>query len=235
MSAYHRHHFTETSLLRTTDAAYRTMDRGEATILVALDISVAFDMIVHSTLLRRLSNTFGVDDVALEWIESYLTGHDQFVKIDSATSQPTPCNCGVPQGSVLGPILFTVYTSPIAKVAEAHGVSQQQYADDTQWHVAVSKLSLTTATRNLANCVTALHRWFAENGLALNPDKSEAMLVSTAQRAKEFSSIRTVSAAGSSVKVASQIRLLGMTLNANLNFNAQIKMYSGHRISTFER
>ena len=83
--------------------------------------------------------------------------------------------------------------------------------------------------------MTALHRWFAENGLALIPDKSEAMLVSTAQRAKEFSSLRTVSAAGSSVKVANQIRLLEMTLDVNMNFNAQIKMYAGHRISTSER
>ena len=71
--------------------------------------------------------------------------------------------------------------------------------------------------------MTALHRWFVENGLALNPNKSEAMLVSTAQRAKEFSSPRTVSVAGSSVKVASHIRLLEVTLDANLNFNAQIK------------
>ena len=71
--------------------------------------------------------------------------------------------------------------------------------------------------------MTALHRWFAENGVALNLNKSEAMLVSTAQRAKEFSSLRTVSAAGSSVKVVSQIRLLGETLDVNLNFNAQIK------------
>ena len=115
-------------------------------------------MVVHSTLLKRLRNTFEVDDVALEWIESYLTGRDQSVKIGSATSQPTSCNCGMPQGSVLGPILFTVYTSPIAKVSEAHGISQQQYADDTQLHVAVSKLSLTTATVNLEDCVTALHR-----------------------------------------------------------------------------
>ena len=121
--------------------------------------------------------------IVIEWIESYLTGRDQSVKIDSATSQPTSCNCGVPQGSVLCPILFIFYTSSIAKFAEAHGVSQQQYADDTQLHVAVSKLSLTTATRNFEDCVTALHRWFAKNGLALNPDKSEAMLVSTAQRA----------------------------------------------------
>ena len=180
-------------------------------------------MVVHSTLLQRLRNNFGVDDVALEWIESYLTGRDQSVNIGSVTSQLTSCNCEVPQGSVLGSILFTVYTSPIAKDAEAHGVSQQQYADDTQLHVAVSKLSLTTATRNLEDCVAALHRWFAENGLALNPDKSEAMLVSTAQRAKEFSSLKTVSAAGSSVKVASQIRLLGVTLDVNLIFNAQIK------------
>ena len=199
------------------------MDCGEATILVAFDISAAFDMVVHSTLLQRLRNTFGVDDVALKWIESYLSRRNQFVKIGSATSQSTSYNREVPQCSVLCPILFTVYASPTAKVAVAHGVAKQQYADDTQLHVILSKLSLTTATRNLEDCVTALRRWFAENGLALNSDKSKAMLVLMAQRSKEFSSLRTVSAAGSSVTVASQIRLLGATLNVNLNFNTQIK------------
>ena len=79
-------------------------------------------MVVDFTLLR-FRKTFGLDDVALEWIESYLTGRDQSVKIGSVTSQPTSCNCEVPQGSVLDSILFTVYMSSITKVAEAHGVS----------------------------------------------------------------------------------------------------------------
>ena len=117
-SAYRHRHSTETVLLRTTDFAYRTIERGDATVLISLDISAAFDMVVHSTLLYRLSYSFGMDDAELRWIKSYLSERSQFVRIGTASSKPTVCEYGVPQGSVL----FTVYTSPMAKVADAYGV-----------------------------------------------------------------------------------------------------------------
>ena len=75
----------------------------------------------------------------------------------------------------------------------------------------------------LQNCFTALHKWFAENGLALNPDKSEAVLFSTSQRAKGLSVISTIDAAGSTVALSSKIKFLGVTLDGNLNFNDQVK------------
>ena len=89
-------------------------------------------MVVHSTLLHRLSNSLGIDDVALRWIKSYLLERSQLVRIGTASSKPTVCDCGVPQVSVHGPILFTIYTSPVVEVVFAYGVVQQQYADDTQ-------------------------------------------------------------------------------------------------------
>ena len=110
-------------------------------MLIALHISAAFDMVVHSTLLDRLSYSFGIDDAALRWIKSYLSELSQFVRISTASSKPTVCHYGVPQGSILGPILFTVYTSPVAKFADAYRVIQQQYADDTQLYIAMSKMS----------------------------------------------------------------------------------------------
>ena len=183
-SAYRRRHSTETALLQTTDCAHRTIDRGEATMLIALDISAAFDMVAHSTLLHRLSYSFGTDDVALRWIKSYLSKRSQFVRIGTLSSKPTVCDCRVSRGSVLGPILFTVYTSPVAKVADAYGVEQQHYADDTQLYIAMCMMSSANAIIQLQNCVTALHQWNAENGLAFNPNKSEAVLFSTSQRAK---------------------------------------------------
>ena len=154
-------------------------------------------MVVPSTLRHRLSYSFGIDDAALRWIKSYLSEHSQFVRIGTASAKPTVCDCGVPQGSVLGPILFTVYTSPVAKVADAYGVVQQQFADDTQLYIAMSQMSSANAIVQLQNCVTALYQWFAENGLALNPDKSKAVLFSMSQRAKELSVISTIDAAGS--------------------------------------
>ena len=127
------------------------------------------------------------------------------------------------QGSVFGSILFTVYTSPVAKVSDACGVVQQQCADDTQLYIAMFKMSSANAIIQLKNCVTDLHQWFTENGLALNPDKSEAVLFSTAQCAKGLSTTSTDDAAGSIVALFSKIKLLGVTLDGNLDFNYQIK------------
>ena len=87
--AYRRRHMTESALLQTTDFAHRTIDRGKATMLIALDISAAFDMVVHSTLQHRLSYSFGIDDVTLRWIKSNLSERSQFVRIGTASSKPT--------------------------------------------------------------------------------------------------------------------------------------------------
>ena len=84
-------------------------------------------------------------------------------------------------------------------------------------------MSSATAIIQLQICVTALHQWIAANGLALNPDKSEAVLFSTSQHAKGLSVISTIDAAGSTVALSSKIKLLGMTLDETLNFNEQVK------------
>ena len=87
----------------------------------------------------------------------------------------------------------------------------------------MSKMSSANAIVQLQNCVTALHQWFAENVLALNPDKSETVLFSTSRRAKGLSVISIIDAAGCTVALSSKIKLLDVTLNGNLNFNDQVK------------
>ena len=146
-------------------------------------------MVVHSTFLHRLSYSFGIYDVALRWIKSYLSKHTQYVHIGTASSKQTVCECGVPQGSVFEPIIFTIYTPPVANAANAYGIVQQQYVDDMQLYIDMSKMSSANAIIQLQNCVTALHQWFDENGLVLNPDKSEAVLFSTFQHTKGLSAV----------------------------------------------
>ena len=97
-------------------------------------------------------------DAALRWIKSYLSERSQFVRISTACLKPTVCDCGVPQGSVLGPILFTIYTSLVAKVADAYGVVQKKDPDDMLLYIAMSKMSSANAIIQLQNCVTALHQ-----------------------------------------------------------------------------
>ena len=106
-------------------------------MLVLLDLSAAFDTINHEILLLRLEIDIGVCGSALAWFRSYLSGPTQSVRINNTTSQHQPLHYGVLQGSVLGSVLFTVYSAPIAAITRQHGVSVQLYANDTQLYLTL--------------------------------------------------------------------------------------------------
>ena len=114
---------TKTSLLSTLDTIYRASDFGSSTLLVSLDLSAAFDTVDHVTLINRLSlrlrTSFSVTGSVLSWLQSYLSNRTQSVCIGHHSSTPTRCTTGVPQGSVLGPLLFATYTSLIATITRS--------------------------------------------------------------------------------------------------------------------
>ena len=140
-SAYRQYHSTETALLNILNDSYGNIDSGQSPLLVALDLSAAFDTVEHSVLLTRLQNSFGVTGMVGNWITSYLIDRSQFVHVGSESSDVTDCSCGcgVPQRSVLGPLFFIAYISPVACIASKFGMFRSQYADDTQLYVALSK------------------------------------------------------------------------------------------------
>ena len=104
-SAYRRHHSTENALLHVLSDIYAAADRQEVTLLGLLDPSAAFDCVDHQILLRRLRQSFGIGGAALTWIEPFLRGHSQQVAYAGSVSAAILLLCGVPQGSVLGPLL----------------------------------------------------------------------------------------------------------------------------------
>ncbi|HEY5140943.1 MAG TPA: reverse transcriptase domain-containing protein, partial [Methylococcales bacterium] len=130
---------------------------------------------------------------------SYLSGRAQRVTVGQASSNFTPILTGVPQGSVLGPLLFTLYTSPIGHIVNSWGVNHQQYADDTQLFVPLQTVHSISV---LENCLTDLHNWFCLNGLALNPNKSETINFSTSQRARFSEHVAGVNVAGTTVSTS---------------------------------
>ena len=115
-SAYRQGHSTVTALLDVLDSVHTAADSKEVTLLIGLDLSAAFDTVCHSTLIKRVHTEFGVSGTALSWIQSYLQDRTQFVKLGQHRSPETTLEVGVPQGSVLGPLLFAVYCSPVAGV-----------------------------------------------------------------------------------------------------------------------
>ena len=131
--AYKLGHSTKTALLSIKNDIHLALARGEATAVVLLDQSAAFDTIDHGTLLDHLSSWFGVGDLVLDQFKSYLSDRLQCVKIGSILSDAKKLLFGVPQVSVLSAILFSLYTTPLSKVSQNHpGIGFHFYADDTQ-------------------------------------------------------------------------------------------------------
>ena len=218
-SAYRRGHSTETALLRLLNDLYRAADAKSRSILILLDLSAAFDTIDSSTLLRRLEFTFGIHGHALDWIGSYLAERSQFVRVGDQQSVSSVVEFGVPQGSVLGPILFSLYISPVANVITSFGVNHIQYADDTQLYISLQDSNSITV---LQQCVEAAYDWFGRNGLALNPSKTEALIVGTSARLRHEAPIASVNMAGAGIKIAESVKSLGVTIDCSLNFNKHV-------------
>ena len=222
-SAYRKQHSTETALLKILDDLYRIVDDRKAAVLIGLDLSAAFDTIDHDILISRLESVFGVSGAALEWIGTYLRGRSQYVKIGIEQSKTSSCHLGVPQGSVLGPFLFSVYVSPVSDVIASYGIQHHQYADDTQLYTAVRSDTDLNNISKLEECTLAVQDWFLWNGMLLNPDKSEVLLVGTQAQAQKFAGGTGIAVAGSVTTYSVKLKSLGVTLDQGLVFSEHVR------------
>ena len=219
-SAYRAAHSTETALLRVVNDLTIAACNGHPSVLVALDISAAFDTIDHDVLCQRATSDFGIQGLALKWLRSFVSGRSNYVCVDSDHSPVTASSSGVPQGSVLGPILFAMYTAPVARIIDHHGLRYHMYADDTQLYTALQRghIDLT----HIQQCTNDIHRWYAENGMMLNPTKSETVAVGTPVQVNEASASGSVDIAGTRVPFSDSIKLLGITIDSTLSFDKHV-------------
>ena len=142
-----------------------------------LDLSAAFDTISHSELLRRLENEYRIGGRVLKWIKSYLSGRFAKVKIESTESSSKPIEVGVPQGSILGPLLFILYMKDLEKIAALYGLTIHLYADDSKIYVSFSPESIDEVTERLQKCMAHIKLWMAHSMLKLNPEKTEVLVL----------------------------------------------------------
>ena len=159
------------------------MDRKGASILVLLDLNAAFGTVYHDLLLNRLHLRYGFSGIILKWISSYLQSRTEQVLIgDDTFSNPSTLKCGVPESSVLGPILFSLFTAPLGEVYRQHHTNFQSYACDQQNYLSFkpnSTDSLETCKRSLETCIGEICKWMRTNKLKLNDGKTEIVLLGT--------------------------------------------------------
>ena len=181
-SAHRTNHSTETALIRVYNDIALSIDSRKSVVLVLLDLSAAFDTVDHFFLFSRLSARFGICDHALNWLRSYLSDRTQFVRIQDVPSHVNDLRYGVPQGSVLGPLLFSLYTSPLGDIARSYGLSYHFYADDTQLYLSFETSSaedLSICKSTIEDCVREIDLWMLVNKLKLNSNKTEILVFSS--------------------------------------------------------
>lgn len=195
-----------------------SIDSQGGAILILLDLSAAFDTIDHNILLKRLYN-LGVQGSALQWFQSYLVGRKQSVTIDDVRSNERNLHFGVPQGSVLGPILFTLYTRPLGLIALKYNLQYHLYADDTQLYISFKpgdEQSIISSISQVEQCVNEIKQWMCINKLKLNDDKTE-LLVITNKWLKVHHPISSIKIGASSILPSECIRNLGSFINNTLD------------------
>ena len=223
-SAYKLGHSTESALLSIKNDVHLAFAKGEATAVVLLDQSAAFDTIDHDTLLNSLSSWFGVSGVVLDWFKSYLSDRVQCIKIGSILSDAKKLLYGVPQGSVLGPILFSLYTTPLSKVIQNHpGISFQFYADDTQLYVHLTHKNVASALDKLSHCLEDVKRWLSTNKLKLNPDKTEFIVFGSKSQREKLNQSFPVNILGNLISPTDAVRNLGVWFDSDFSFSCHVR------------
>jgi hypothetical protein len=223
-SAYKAFHSTETALVKVQNDILCAVDRKEVVLLLLLDLSAAFDTVDHSVMLARLENQYGVSGTALLWFRSYLTNRKQTICIEGEKSKTCDLDCGVPQGSVLGPLLFTAYASPLADIVNKHRVCPHFYADDSQLYTAFKPTVPATevqARSTLHDCAGDVRTWMAANFLKLNDDKSEFMIIGTPQQLTKVTK-SPMQIGNFDVEPKQSARNIGGVFDSHMNMHAHV-------------
>ena len=220
---YKKYHGTETLLLKLVNDLLVGLDSKSGVVLVLIDLSAAFDTVDHNKLLNILAKQLNIQGTALKWFKSYLKGRTQRVIIDNHLSEPLELQFGVPQGSVLGPILFNIYITSLSDVFCNAGFQTLSYADDNSGYQA---FSLSSASRSLNVSVPQLlndiSNWMQNYYLQLNEDKTK-IIVFGSRFFKSNLSINEVTTHNNEIiSIVDQVKYLGVYLDDRLSMKGHI-------------
>ena len=215
LSAFRKHYNCQSLLLKLIEDIKSALDKGHKTGAVFMDLSKAFDCLPHALLLAKL-NAYGLSTAACELMSSYLNQRMQRVKISNCRSSWKMLNKGVPQGSILGPLLFNVFMNDMFLFMERCNL--YNYADDNS--IIHSSPDIETVILNLKHdCQNAI-QWFTNNGMKANPNKFQFMVISSKQMEPQNIELH----GGVSITSEPSVKILGVVIDDRLNFDEHVSM-----------
>ena len=216
-SGFKKFHSTVTSMLRNSNDWLLNMDRGNYNGVVFFDIKKAFDTVDHEILLCKL-NKYGKSGVELSWFKSYLSDRKQSCFLNGESSSFKSVECGIPQGSCLGPLLFIIYINDLPNTLK--NITPSIFADDTG--ISVSSDSVPYIQRLLREDISAIQRWMHENKLTLNALKTEFILIASKPRLKEIEETCCIEVQGETIYQAPYVKSLGFYIDQNLDWDVHV-------------
>ena len=217
-SGFRKKHSTETATVHFVDHILEQMDKQMITGSIFIDLKKAFDLVDHLCLLHKLEH-FGIRGKSLKWFEEYLTARSQKVKYNQDESSSLTIGYGVPQGSILGPILFVMYINDLPQSLLKSSIGM--YADDTVIYFSDSCPDVIKQV--LQNDLTNVEKWLVSNRLILNQSKTKWMLFGTRQKLKHCPDYK-IELHGKIIDRVSSFCYLGVTLDENLSWNEHVEL-----------
>jgi len=221
-SAYRRFHSCETAMTKISNDILNNLDNKASTFLIFLDLSAAFDLVDHSVLLKRLKDKFHITSKVLDWFKSYLSDRQYSVKINCSISNGVLIFYGVPQGSILGPILFLLYISEIEEIATQHGLKIHLFADDMQLYISFQSLNALVNISNIEHCLRHIKSWMSSNFLKINESKTNFLtILSPSCNANSLNDV-CISFGGSLIFPSDTAVNLGVKIDSSMTLADQI-------------
>jgi len=197
------------------------LDSGDIAVLTLLDLSAAFDSVDHSTLLQRLQTSYGLGVPVLAWFTSCLSNRTQYVRLPTTRSAESAVLYGIPQGSVLGLILFLLYTADLLHLIRRHHLHPHAYADDTQIYGSCHPSDAGMLQQQLSTCVDEVAHWMMSDRLQLNHIKTEVLWCASSRHQHQLPT-GPVRIGNTSVMPVTAVRDLGVHLDADLTMTAHV-------------
>ena len=205
----------EHALLNAQNILLESLSKRQISLLLLIDFSKAFDMVEHQILLEKL-NHYGIRGPVLKWLESYLSNRKQFVSLNGSDSETLTMDYGVPQGSILGPLLFIIYINDIPNIAEF--AKFILYADDA--NIILTGDTIEEINNQLENLVFNLKQWVSCNGLALNLKKTKYIIFS---RTRNTELPQPLVISGTPIERVYESKFLGVIIDESLNWTRHIR------------